>query len=89
MDSYRKKLNFAGNNFLTNIEELDKDNFHVACNAFVTLILNIIDILYMLPLDVYPQKKIKQQTCIPKQMYELIRPKGKCINFSTLGVMKL
>ena len=41
VDSYFEELNFALSNFLTNIEELNKNNFDVAFDALVRLILNV------------------------------------------------
>ena len=43
VDSYCEELNFTVSNFLTNTEELNKNNFGVNFDAFVTLILNVVN----------------------------------------------
>ena len=43
VDFYCEELNFTVNNFLTNIKELNKNYFNVTFDAFVTLILNVIN----------------------------------------------
>ena len=61
-DSYCEELNFTVKNFLANAEELNKSKFDVTFDAFVTLILNVINKYAPVRRLSIEQNKIKQQT---------------------------
>ena len=88
-DFYCQELNFTVNNFLTNIEKLNKNNFDVTFDAFVTLIVNVIN----KHAPIRPLSRTKQKlNCKPwisKDIHEQIRCKRQMYKSHYIGVMSL
>ena len=77
VDPYCEKLNFTISNFLANIKELNKNNFDVKFDAFVTLILNIINKHAPIRRLSRTKQKLNCKPWSSKDIYEQIRRKSQ------------
>ena len=75
VDSYCKELNFTVINFLANLEELNKNNFDVKFDAFVTLILNVINKHAPIRRLSRTKQQLNSKPWISKDIYQQIRRK--------------
>ena len=87
-DFYCQELNFTVNNFLTNIEALNKNNFDVTFDAFVTLILNVINKHAPIRSLSRTKQKLNCKPWISKDIHEQIRRKRQMYKSHYIGVMR-